>query len=323
LSVTGTYFYKVSAYNDSGEGSQSSPNTTAYRTAPSTPTWQSQAATAKSATSIELKWNQVTPNSVTGYYIYRSAPNNNASFPTTPTLTIASSSTTTKEDTDLSPNTTYYYKISAYSTTYGESSLSTSTIYATTKPTTPTWASTPTTVLLDTITVNWVSVLNASSYNVYMYNNSGTYVEKYSTSYTTYQCGSLSYGTTYHFKVAAYNSSTGEESLLSADFVSATTVPETPLNQNASAQSSSSIRIRWQQVSGVVTGYRIYRLDSSTSKYELITPAPQIYTDTNSSYRYCTDNSLQPNTTYSYKVVAYNDFGESPMPNTPASAKTN
>jgi hypothetical protein len=84
---------------------------------------------------------------------------------------------------------------------------------------------------------------------------------------------------------------------------SSTSVPSVPYNVTAQAISSSSITVNWGSVYGA-SGYYVYRASGSNGSYSLITIESSItYTDT----------GLSSNTTYYYKVSAYNSYGESAM----------
>jgi len=79
------------------------------------------------------------------------------------------------------------------------------------------------------------------------------------------------------------------------------TKPVTPTGVTASAQSSNSIKISWPAVSGA-SGYYVYKSTNANGQYN------KSGTVTDTSY---TDTGLNPNTTYYYKVSAYNSIGES------------
>ncbi|MDR1247702.1 MAG: fibronectin type III domain-containing protein, partial [Treponema sp.] len=59
--------------------------------------------------------------------------------------------------------------------------------------------------------------------------------------------------------------------------------------------------VSWNPVSGA-SRYNIYRLSSSSGSYSF---------RSDTSYSSYTDGGLEPNTTYYYKVSAYNSHGES------------
>jgi fibronectin type 3 domain-containing protein len=168
-------------------------------------------------------------------------------------------------------------------------------------PSTPTGV-TATAVSSSSITISWYSVSGATGYDVYRADSSyGSYSYiGYSTS-TSYTDTGLSANTPYYYKVAAYNSydESGQSSYTSA--TTSGSVPSTPTGVTATAVSSSSITVSWSSVSGA-TGYDVYRADSSYGSYSYIGYS------TSTSY---TDTGRSANTTYYYKVAAYNNYGTS------------
>jgi chitodextrinase len=88
-------------------------------------------------------------------------------------------------------------------------------------------------------------------------------------------------------------------------------IPNIPTGISASANSSSSITITWKNVSGA-SGYRIYCSSSSSGSFR------QVGSTTSTSY---TNTGLSANTTYYYKITAYNSKGESSQ-STAISVKT-
>ncbi|MDR0707551.1 MAG: hypothetical protein LBF60_06725, partial [Treponema sp.] len=169
------------------------------------------------------------------------------------------------------------------------------------------------------IAVSWNSVSGASGYNVYhSTTSSGTYSLVGSAAGISYTDTGLSPSATYYYKVSAYNDY--GESSLSSSYASASTsgvAPSAPSGVTAAAEEAEwgapvTIRIRWSQVSNA-NGYKLYRATSSSGVYTLVNDL-----STSTSY---TDYELQQDTTYYYKVSAYNSYGESPR-SSPASAKT-
>ena len=101
-----TYYYKVSAVTAKGEGEQSSPAST---TTPNTgvvvvPAPSGIQTNAISSTSIQISWTAI--SQATGYRIYRSGPATGSFTP------IGNVTAITFTDTELSPLTVYYYRIS-------------------------------------------------------------------------------------------------------------------------------------------------------------------------------------------------------------------
>ena len=117
LSASATYYYKVSAKNNNGESSYSSYASATTKsdgggTSSGAPTGVTAAATSSS--SITISWN---PSDAGWYNVYRSS-----SASGTYTY-IGNASSASYTDNGLSANTTYYYKVTAY-TDSGESSQS-------------------------------------------------------------------------------------------------------------------------------------------------------------------------------------------------------
>jgi uncharacterized protein (TIGR02145 family)/uncharacterized repeat protein (TIGR02543 family) len=304
LSSGTTYYYKVSAYNDGGESSQSSyASATTNSDMPNAPSGVS--ASAVSSSSIAVSWSAV--SGATEYYVYRSASASGSYS------LVEKTSSTSVTNTGLSSGTTYYYKVSSYNNG-GESSQS-SYASATTNLTVP---SAPTNVSAtaassNSITVSWSTVSGASGYYVYRSTSaSGSYSQVENTSSASVTNTGLSSGTTYYYKVSAYNNG-GESS--QSSYVSATTnvaAPNTPTNVSATAASSSSITVSWSAVSGA-SGYNVYRSTSASGSYSQVE---------NTSSASVTNTGLSSGTTYYYKISAYNDGGESSQ-SSYASATTN
>jgi len=279
-----TYYYKVSAYNGNVEGPQSN-NPASATTPPNAPDGVS--ASINSAGDVIISWSSM--SNATGYYIYRST-----TFSGTYNK-IGSSSTTPYTDNSGSPGTTYYYKVSAYNS--GGEGPQSNYVDVTTRPSTPTGVKV-TANSTTSITITWLSVPNATGYNIYRSTtSSGSYSNIGTSPTTSYTDNTGSPGTTYYYKVSAYNSG-GESSLSDYDYV--TTQLNAPIISGTTVNSATSVSISWSSVSNA-TGYRIYRSTSSSGNYS------SIGTSSTTSY---TDNSCTSGTTYYYRVAAYNSNGE-------------
>ena len=127
LSSGTTHYYKVTAYNNGGESAFSTTsNATTLNEAPAAPS--GLVATPVSSTQIQLTWTDNSTNEG-GFGIYRRRWGT-ADFPTTPQITVGPG-ITTFTNSNLSSNTLYYYKVTAYNNG-GESAFS-GPVSATTK----------------------------------------------------------------------------------------------------------------------------------------------------------------------------------------------
>jgi fibronectin type 3 domain-containing protein len=159
------------------------------------------------------------------------------------------------------------------------------------------------------VLVSWNSVSGAASYKVYYSNtSSGTYTLDGTSSSTSYTSTDWVSGTAY-FKVTAVNSagesaysSVASATLLSGDGGGGgTAVPSAPTGVSATAQSSSSVLVSWNSVSGAAS-YKVYYSLTSSGTYNLDGTSNSIsYTSTGWS-----DASIA-----FFKVTAVNSTGES------------
>jgi fibronectin type 3 domain-containing protein len=264
LSPETTYYYKVAAENSYREGPLSSYASAETSTSgvPATPA--NVTAQAQSSSSISVSWDSV-PD-IIGYYVYR-AYGSDGSY-----SQIASTTDTSYMDSDLSSNTTYYYRVSAHNDN-GESPRS-SYGYAKTESSNNTLAA-PSNVTAQaqsssSISISWDSVYNVLGYRVYR--STGAY-DTYSViannlSTTFYADEDLPASTTYYYKVSAYNS--GGEGWQSS-YTSATTHAGEPAGladgvwHDGNMTASGSQYYRFPVALG--TSYEVYWNDSNQGDY--------------------------------------------------------
>ena len=302
LLTSTTYYYRAKAYTDDGDSDYS--NVAVGVTGPPPPPPPSAlAATAVSATQIDLSW---TDNSSDedSFRIYRSSDGISFFWYLT-----AGANATTLSDTGRSASTTYYYRVTAHNS--GGESLKSNTAGATTFPP-PAAPSNLTAAAISSsrIDLSWTDNSNdEDGFKIYRStdNINFTFYATIAANVTTRSNTSLSSSTTYYYRVLAYNS--GGTSAYS-NVASATTfaLPAAPTNLSATAVSSSRIDLSWTDNATDESGFKIYRSTDGITFIWYYTPVANA-----TSF---SDTGRTASTTYYYRLLAYNANGNSGFSNT-------
>ena len=162
----------------------------------------------RSSNGIKLQWSK--SKNASGYYIYRKTSNGSYKK----IKTIENDSTLTFTDNNLSANTSYSYRVTAYyklnnnivNSSYAKT-VTASTLLKATSALTGTAAK-------DTVTLKWNKVSGATGYYVYRYNAKTKGYDKFVTlnsgNCLTVKISGLSANTKYTYKVSAFkNTGTG------------------------------------------------------------------------------------------------------------------
>jgi hypothetical protein len=275
-------------------------------------------AIALSSSSISISWSSV--SGATGYYVYRATSSLGTYSKVTSSLVTGTSYT----NSSLSSSTTYYYKVSAYNSSYGETALS-SYAYATTSATSNgniaeyygTWNGHSEGYWDNVITINENAIVSQGYYNNTISNLTWTPYTLYNSddvNHNGYRITGTSTGGFHVFYAVLLDENTihclhqsGEYTPISNGArwyeghytKQGTSISlSAPTGLTATAGSSSNIQLSWSSVSGA-TGYYVYRATSSSGTYSKVTSSLV----TGTSY---TNSSLSSSTTYYYKVSAYN-----------------
>jgi hypothetical protein len=262
---------------------------------------------AASSSEIGLSWTD-NANNENGFAIERS-PNGTDGWSEIGT---AGPNSTSYTDSGLTPDSAYYYRVSAYNS-IGSSGYS-NTASATTLGLPPAAPSglTATAVSDSAIDLAWIDNSdNETGFTVERSPNgtdSWQEIATVSDNSTAYFDTGLGSGTIYFYRVAAYNTNGTSGYTAPAGATTEEVPPDSPTGLNAAASSYTQIDLSWQDNSGNETGFTVERSDDGGS-WSAIASLP------GNSTGY-SDNTVSPGTTYYYRVFAYNSAGPSSYSNT-------
>ena len=294
------YYYRVYASNVTGNSAYSNVlNVTTLLAIPAAPT--SLAVAGITASSIQLTWNDNSDNE-SGFEIERSPTGLAGSWGL---IYTTSSGATGYTNIGLAEVTTYYYRVRATNAA-GKSTYS-NVVSATTAlspPAAPTGL-TAGTITTSSIQMTWTDVAtNETSYVVQRSLNGTTFinVQTLPANTTTWTDTGRPDNTTYYYRVYASNA-TGNSAF--SNVLNVTTllaVPDDPTTLIITGVSTNSISMMWSDQSDNELGFLIERSLQSGTGYSVVqTTAPNVQTFTN--------NGLNDDTQYFYRVRAYNAAG--------------
>jgi fibronectin type 3 domain-containing protein len=297
LNYNTIYYYKVIPVTANGVSGLSSVVINA-KTAIKNPVDLS--VSSPNASTAELSWSAV--EGAAGYEI-------SFSKGTSSTYTVLRSVTTlTTNHTALTANTVFNYKVRAYRM------AGTTKVYSgysdvksiTTPPTAPVIKAVSKSI--DTITVTWTKVVNATGYVLYVNESEYTTIED--GNIISYDVSGLNLGESYSFRLMAKNGALN--SPLSSS-VNAIPIPGSVNNFKVSDINFNRISLSWDSVEGA-DRYDVYQGTSAT----VITSKVGSVTETSFS----TTTALNYNTIYYYKVIPVTANGVSGLSSIVINAKT-
>ncbi len=291
---SGAWVMQVATFKAAG----STPDTTP----PSVPTGLN--GNAASQTQVSLSWNASTDNvGVTGYKVYRNGTQ------------VATTTTTSYQDTGLAPGTTYSYSVAAYDAA-GNTSAPVTAINVTTLAPDTTPPSAPanlnaTPVSTSEIDLSWSASTDNVGVTGYKVYRQGSLVG--TSASLSYNDKSLAAGTTYSYTVSAVDAA-GNESAQSSAMIATTEAPDTtpptvPTGLSVGGATTSQLTLNWAgSIDNVgVAGYHVFR------------GGTQIASTTSTTYQ---DTGLTANTPYLYTVSAFDAAGNESAQSSAASGTT-
>ena len=296
LTEATSYTYRVVATNAAGDSAPSTTRSTI--TLPSAPTGLT--ATAVSGGQINLSW--VNHSSVaSNYYIEQSTDGTTWQPIASPYGSSTNNYTATRP---FDSSTTYHFRVRAHSYTGADSA------YATAFVTTPAFPSQTTinsaTAQSDTsVALTWTDVTGETGYRIDRSTNNGstwTTAGTVGAGFTTFTDTGLTEATSYTYRVVATNA---EGDSAPSTTRSTMTRPAAPTAVSASVISAEQVNVSWTDQSTGEIGYRIEQATSPQGPWTVISSAGVNITSISLT------GPFNGNTTYYFRVLAYNAGGDS------------
>jgi titin len=303
LASNTSYHYRIYAYNAAGNSAYSNEiSAVTLPDVPAAPTNLKAGTLTKN--SVSLSWTDNASNE-SGYKLERKTGTGTYSQ-----IATFNANTTSYTNTNLAPNTTYTYRVRAYNAT-GNSNYSNELSVKTPAgdlPAAPTKLELSA-VATDRIAITWTdNSSNEAGFKIERKTGTGSFIQiaTVGVNVTSLVNTGLKVNTQYTYRIRAYNTY-GDSSY--SNEISATTgnSPTAPSALKVIELTRSSIKISWTDNSSIETGFKIERKTGSGSFTEVGTVGANITTFTNTG--------LSANTTYTYRVRAYNASGNSAYSN--------
>ncbi|WP_419923417.1 fibronectin type III domain-containing protein [Candidatus Poriferisodalis sp.] len=277
-------------------------------------------AVSVSHDSVTLGWDDPDDGTITGYRILRRDIVNQTAGTFTAVAEDTADAATSYTDTTIEPETRYSYRIVAINPhgSSGKSKNASVRTLAGPAPGKPTGLE-AVSVSHDSVTLGWddpddgtitgYRILRRDIVN----QTAGTFTavaEDTADAATSYTDTTIEPETRYSYRIVAINphGSSGK-SMYASVRTSAVPAPGKPTGLEAVSVSHDSVTLGWDDPDdGTITGYRILRRDIVNQTAGTFTAVAEDTADAATSY---TDTTIEPETRYSYRIVAINPHGSS------------
>jgi hypothetical protein len=314
LAAGTTYYYRVRAYNSPGYSAYTNVASALTQSAglPANPTGLT--ANTASSSEIDLAWTDHS-NNEDGFAIERST--DGATFKEIGTV---APNVQTYASTGLAAGTTYYYRVRAYNSQGYSAYTNVANAFTQSAglPANPTGLAVNS-ISASEVDLSWLDHSNNEDGFAIERSTDGVSFREIGTvgpNVQTYSSTGLAAGTTYYYRVRAYNSQgySAYTNVVSALTQSGTaTVPADPTGLTATAKSKSQINLTWTDHSNNEDGFAIERSTDGVTFKQIATVGPNVQT--------YTSTGLSSKRLYYYRVRAYNSQGYSAYTNV-AQART-
>ncbi len=316
LSPSTSYSYEIIATDAAGNLSSPSNVGTATTLAGPPAAPSGLAATAASATQINLSWTNNATNQ-SGFKVERSPDN-----VTFTQIGATAATITTYSDSPLAPLTLYYYRVRATNGAgdSGYSNIASATTLADTTPPTAPTNLTATAVSSSQVNLSWTAStdnVGVTGYKIQRCQSSGctTFAQIAAPpgTGTTFSDTGLTPSTSYSYEIIAIDAAGNLSS--PSNIGTATTLlgpPAAPSGLTATAASATQINLSWTNNATNQTGFKVERSPDNVTFTQIGT--------TGSTITVYSDSPLAPATTYYYRARATNAAGDSGYSNVASAA---
>jgi len=305
LEASTQYFYRVRAYNASGNSAYSNEaNATTLPDPPAAPGNLTAATVSK--TQITLAWTD-TSNNETGFKIERKL----ASAVAYAQIAAVGANVTSYASNGLTANTAYSYRVLAYNA--GGNSVYSNIAGATTLPNPPAAPSNlaATTASNSRIDLAWKDNANTElGFIIERKTGAGVYsvIDSIGANVTSYSSTGLAGNKLYFYQVRAYNAGGHSAYSNEANAMTLLDPPAAPSNLTANALSSDQIDLAWTDNANNEEGFKIeIKIASSGAYTEIAVVGAEATTYSSTGF--------ESNTQYFFRVRAYNSGGPSAYSN--------